>query len=114
MLRARADQPWARAARTAELLAPVSDAAPVITELLARAPGEQLLALIAEGDATTAVVGHQPWLGELVALLVFDDLQRGEAIELKKGSVVWLDGTVAPAGMQLRAIVPPKLLRAAR
>ena len=107
--------PWARAARTAELLAPVSEQAPIVTELLCQPPRKELLALISEGSgATTAVVGHEPWLGELVALLAFGDGRHGEALELRKSGVVWLEGTVVPAGMLLRAIVPPKLLRAVR
>ena len=104
--------PWARAWRTAELLEPLARAAPVASDLLCRSPGPELLAALAEHDLPTAVVGHQPWLGELVAWLVLGDPTRGSAFELKKGSLAWLSGSATPRGMQLRALVPPKLARA--
>lgn len=106
--------PWARALRTAELLAPVSEAPPVATEALCEPPRPELLALIAETGDQVAVVGHEPWLGELIAWLVFGDPKHGDAILLKKGGVAWLDGRAVPGGMKLRAIYPPKLLRALR
>ncbi|HTR49554.1 MAG TPA: histidine phosphatase family protein [Kofleriaceae bacterium] len=105
--------PWSRAHRTAELLEPVSETDPIATDLLCQSPSLTLLALIAEADRT-AVVGHEPWLGELIAWLVFGDAKHGDAIALKKGSVAWLEGSAAPGGMKLRAIVPPKVLRSLR
>ena len=106
--------PWTRARRTAELLEPVSEAPFVTTEALCQPPRPELLALIAETGDVVAVVGHEPWLGELIAWLVFGDPKRGDAILLKKGGVAWLDGAAVPGGMKLRAIFPPKLLRALR
>jgi phosphohistidine phosphatase len=103
--------PWARAVRTADLLAPLCDAPPVTTELLTRPPSAELLALLAEHAGTTAIVGHEPWLGELVAWLAFGDSRHGEALQLKKSGVVWLDGSAVPGGMTLRALIPPRLLR---
>jgi phosphohistidine phosphatase len=103
--------PWIRAERTAELLRPLCDESPEATELLAQAPKAELLALIAEKAETTAVVGHEPWLSELVSWLAFGDTKHGDAIALKKAGVVWLEGTAIPGGMQLRALIPPKLLR---
>ena len=112
--------PWLRAAQTADLLSPVTSGAPITTELLCKSPQSELLALIAEATAPakkrsgTAVVGHEPWLGELVAWLAFGDRRHGDQIELKKGGVVWLDGTAVAGGMQICAIATPRLLRAAR
>ncbi len=112
--------PWLRATQTADLLAPVSDHSPITTELLCKSPQSELLALIAEVTAPTkkqhgtAVVGHEPWLGELVAWLAFGDRRHGDQIDFKKGGVVWLDGTSVAGGMQIRAIVTPRILRAAR
>ena len=103
--------PWTRALATAKLLAPVTDEAPITTELLCQSPRAELLAMIAEKGETTAVVGHQPWLGELVAWLAFGDARRGEALELKKGCVVELEGSVVPGGMTLRTILQPRVLR---
>ena len=103
--------PWTRALETAKLLAPVSSGPPVATELLCQSPRAELLAMIAERGETTGVVGHEPWLGELVAWLAFGEARRGEALGLKKGSVVELEGSVVPGGMTLREILQPRVLR---
>ena len=104
--------PWKRALHTAELLAPLAKGDPVQTDLLCQSPRAELLAQISElaGDAC-AVVGHEPWLGELVAWLAFGETRFGDHIELKKAGVVWLDGSAVPRGMKLRAILPPRVLR---
>jgi phosphohistidine phosphatase len=104
--------PWKRATQTAELLAPIANHAPITTDLLTQPPRAELLALIAERNETTAVVGHEPWLGELAAWLAFGDTRHGDALVIKKCGVVWLEGTAVPGGMQIRASIPPKLLRA--
>ena len=116
--------PWKRALQTAELLKPVTDGPTIVTELLCDKPRPELFALIAETtlpegeeDDTrhaTALVGHEPWLSELVGWLAFGDPQRGDALEIKKGSVVWLEGAAVPGGMKLRAMLPPKVLRELR
>lgn len=106
--------PWTRARETAERLEPLCAVEPVFTDLLIQSPRAELLALIAERGEDTAVVGHEPWLGELVAWLAFGDTRHGEAIVLKKSGVVWLEGSAVPGGMQVRALLPPSVLRAAR
>ena len=108
--------PWLRAARTAELLLPLSSSDPRTTDLLVQSPRADLLSLISESASThqrraTAVVGHQPWLGELVSWLAFGDSRHHDAIVLKKAGVVWLEGTATPGGMSVRALIPPSLLR---
>ncbi|HWO22579.1 MAG TPA: hypothetical protein VNO30_27660 [Kofleriaceae bacterium] len=103
--------PWRRALKTAQLLAPVASAAPVATDLLCQSPRAELLAMIAEKGETTGVVGHEPWLGELVAWLAFGDARRGEALCLKKGCVVELEGSAVPGGMTLISILQPTVLR---
>ncbi len=110
--------PWLRAVRTAELLAPLGGGTAIETDLLAKSPRAELLAHITELAGGTdknhavAVVGHEPWLGELVAWLAFGDGRHGEGIVIKKGGVVWLEGSATPGGMGLRAALPPALLRA--
>jgi phosphohistidine phosphatase len=106
--------PWKRAVQTARQLAPIAASDPIATELLTRPPRAELLALIAEGAETTAVVGHEPWLGELAAWLAFGDTRHGEALIIKKCGVLWLEGTAVPGGMQIRAAFPPRVLRAIR
>lgn len=100
--------------QTAKQLEPISAGPPVATDLLTRSPRAELLALIAERNEITAAVGHEPWLGELVAWLAFGDTKHGDALIIKKCGVVWLEGTAVPGGMQIRAAIPPKLLRALR
>lgn len=106
--------PWKRAVQTARLLEPIAASPPVATDLLTQPPRAELLALIAERAETTAVVGHEPWLGELAAWLAFGDTRHGDALIIKKGGVLWLEGTAIPGGMQVRAAIPPRLLRAIR
>lgn len=106
--------PWLRATQTAMLLRPLCEEPPLSTDLLCATPKAELLALIAELDETTAVVGHEPWLGELVAWLAFGDTRHGEALALKKGGVTWLEGSAVPGGMSVRAILPPSVLRKLR
>jgi phosphohistidine phosphatase len=109
--------PWKRAAQTAELVAPISHGDPIASDLLCDRPRAELLALVAAAGAAesrsraVAVVGHEPWLGELASWLAFGDPRHAHAFQLKKGGVVWLDGEAAPGAMLIRAIVPPKLLR---
>jgi phosphohistidine phosphatase len=105
--------PWRRAQQTAAILAPIAAAPPIETELLCRSPRAELLALIAAQGGPTAAVGHAPWLGELAAWLAFGDTRHAEAIQLKKGGVAHLSGTAIPGGMILRALHPPRALRAA-
>lgn len=104
--------PWTRALQTAELLAPLCSEPPVQTPHLTQPPRAELLAQIAELGEDTAVVGHEPWLSELVAWLAFGDTRHGDALELKKAAVVWLEGSAVPGGMTVRAMLPPKILRA--
>jgi phosphohistidine phosphatase len=106
--------PWARAVQTAERLVPISDSEPTVTDLLTHSPKAELLAMIAERNEDTAVVGHEPWLGELVAWLAFGDTRHGEAIEIKKGGMVVLEGSAVPGGMTVRAVLTPRMIRAAR
>jgi phosphohistidine phosphatase len=106
--------PWVRARETAAMLEALCDADPLVTDLLIQSPRSELLAMIAETGEDTAVVGHEPWLGELVAWLAFGDTRHGDALLLKKAGVVWLEGSAVPGGMQLRAMLPPSVLRAVR
>jgi len=104
--------PWLRAVETADALIDRIDAESVVTRRLAGSPTPALLRGLA-GDRV-AVVGHQPWLGELVGLLVLGSRERGAWLELDKGGVAWLEGEPLPHRMVLRALVSPKMLRATR
>jgi phosphohistidine phosphatase len=107
--------PKRRAIETADLLDPlvVSDAR--ISARLATEPRSELLTEIAALDGSrVAVVGHEPYLGQLIALLTLSSGQHGDALALKKGGVAWLEGDPAPGGMRVRAHLPPRILRRIR
>ena len=101
--------PWLRAVQTAEHLALVVKGETAVSANLARAAGDDLLGEL-EGE-NVAVVGHEPWLSELVAMLVTGDSGKAAAFALKKSGVVWLSGSCRPGKMQLRAALPPRVLR---
>jgi phosphohistidine phosphatase len=101
--------PWRRAVETADLLAPLLDGKRRELRELAGRPTSGLLSRL-EGDRV-ALVGHEPWLGQLGAWLVFGTATLGTSIELKKGAVMWLSGKPRPGEMTLRAVIPPRVLR---
>jgi phosphohistidine phosphatase len=103
--------PWLRAVETAELLTRlVRDGGETAVEpALTRAPDQRLLAGL-EGEQV-AVVGHEPWLSELVSLLVCGTLKWGDRFDFRKGGLAWLEGDLRPRRMWLRAFLPPRALR---
>jgi phosphohistidine phosphatase len=101
--------PWLRAVETAELLAPVLDGKAVCSPALARAPSQDLLDALV--GARVALVGHEPWLGELVAWLTTGAPPHGSVFAFKRGGVAWLEGQPQPGQMVLQAFLPPKVLR---
>ncbi len=96
--------PWLRAVETADALIGVLEGESVVTHELAHSPTPMLLERL-EGERV-ALVGHQPWLGELVSLLLFGHTRHAERFSLKKGAVAWLQGEPRPGGMTLRALLP--------
>ena len=110
--------PWLRAVQTAELLEPINTGGRATTDLLITSPGVDLINLArqfslerARPDARVAFVGHQPWMSELLSLLITGDAQHAENLPFKKGGVAWLTGVAAPAGAELVAVIPPRNLR---
>src|SRR5262245_28874251 len=98
--------PWARAVESAELLAPILDGETVVTTLLARSPSQELLDIL-DGEHV-GLVGHEPWLSELLGWLVLgvranEPGSGGELFEFEKGGVAWLGGRPEPGAMTLRA-----------
>lgn len=102
--------PLLRAVQTAEMLLPLVEGESAVTELLTQPPSEALLTLLA--GERVAVVGHQPWLGQLVSLLVVGTVEKGDRFEVKKAGAIHLRGEVAPGGMTIVGVYPPRLLRA--
>ncbi|MDX2003702.1 MAG: phosphohistidine phosphatase SixA [Meiothermus sp.] len=102
--------PKLRAVQTAELLTGLLEGESEVTPNLAAPPSPQLLEQL-RGERV-ALVGHEPWLGELCAWLLTGEM-GGAAFAFKKGGVAWLEGSPAPGGMKLLAFLPPKVLRSA-
>jgi phosphohistidine phosphatase len=100
--------PWLRAAQTANALTSLLSGESVASVRLAEKPGNLLLTELV--GKRVAVVGHEPWLGEMITWLVLGRPEAGR-IELGKGAVAWLDGDPKPGAMVLHALLPPKLLR---
>jgi phosphohistidine phosphatase len=109
--------PWKRASQTAELLAPVCEGAIVATEALANAPGRELLAALDEMERSdpptsrVALVGHEPWMSELLAWLSTGSARGAPAVRMRKGALAWMRGAPRPGGMALEALLKPSLLR---
>lgn len=107
--------PYVRAQETADLLEPILDGETIVTAALARAPSDELLASL--GGESVALVGHEPWLSDLLSLLllgwhVYEHPTRSAPFEFKKGGVARLTGKPKPGEMQLVAFWPPRSLRA--
>lgn len=92
--------PWLRAAATANYLAPLVDGESEASLFLAQPPSRDILKLLSGNSV--GVVGHQPWLGELMGWLVFNDVYAGGRFEFDKGGVAILQGSRRPGGMILR------------
>ncbi len=105
--------PKRRALETAELLADLLEGESRVTPHLALPPSEELLREI-PGEGRVALVGHEPYLSQLLAWLLLGDPAPagGEGrFVLKKGGVAWLEGVPRPGGMVLKALIPPKVFR---
>lgn len=105
--------PWRRALETAELLSERCVGEVRVDALLAQAPSRALFSVLEtclmQGHRRIALVGHQPWLGELVAWGLTGATNAASAFHLRKGAVVHLGGRPAPGGMTLRALLPPSV-----
>ena len=100
--------PKLRAVQTAELMMGLLEGESEVTPHLAASPSPKLLKQL-RGESV-ALVGHEPWMGELCAWLVTGQM-NGAAFPFKKGGVAWLEGNPTPGGMRLIAFLPPKVLR---
>jgi phosphohistidine phosphatase len=104
--------PWTRAVDTANLLMPLVSGESIVDPSLARAPDERLLGSLT--GERVALVGHQPWLGQLFGALVSGSSELGSHLVWKKGGVAWLEGDPRTRRMELRAFMPPRVVRHVR
>jgi phosphohistidine phosphatase len=100
--------PLLRATQTAELLAPLLDGESAVNDDLTREPGKSLLSALTTDR--TALVGHEPYMSELLALLAFGEPRAASGVRFVKGGVAHLQGEPVRGGMQLRALWPAKTL----
>lgn len=100
--------PLVRAVETAQLLADLVEDVRV-TENLARSPDPALLDEL--DGACVGVVGHEPWLSELLCWLLTGETDSAAQLELKKGGIAWLEGPLEPGKMRLKAVLTPRVLR---
>ena len=93
--------PWLRAWQTALLTAEVTRCpAPVACPALAAAPDLRALARALgpqPPEAIVALVGHEPWLGQLAALLLTGNA-TGMAVDVPKSGVLGLESGGLEAG----------------
>ncbi len=94
--------PLLRAVQTAELLVPLADGPLAVNDGLAAAPDKRLIAGI-EVDRT-ALVGHEPYISQLLALLAFGEPRAAAGVRFAKGGVAHLEGDPARGGMRLRGL----------
>ena len=110
--------PWRRARQTATALGGVAHHLEIMPEL-ARAPDqvlvEKLHAIAAQRpESALALVGHQPWIGELTSVLLTGDTSLAARLEYKKCAVYAFEVSVSKnnaAQCLLRFILPSGVLR---
>jgi phosphohistidine phosphatase len=105
--------PWRRAKQTAAIAAEAwGRLEPEETAALAGGSFEDQAAALDRypGDATVAVVGHEPYVSDLLARLL--GTRHEDRVEFKKGGAALVDvpGRLA-AGGHLVFFLPPKVLR---
>jgi phosphohistidine phosphatase len=100
--------PMLRAVDTAKQILHLCDGKSAVSTRLAEPPSIELFAEIT--GERVALVGHEPWLSELAALLVLGSAAQGSRILMKKGSVLCLDGELRPGGMSIEWLLPMKAL----
>lgn len=100
--------PWRRAVETAERLRPISRGPTEVVSALAAPPGDALDAALATAGTNyprVAIVGHQPWLGELLTRLTG---APAELVDWRKGGLVWLHRTTREMSWQIVRVAAPR------
>ncbi len=82
--------PWKRALQTTAVLQPLCENTPEVTDELTRRPREKLLKLL-DGESV-AVVGHEPWLTQLIAWCCTESVRGASHYTLEKAGVAHLVG----------------------
>ena len=101
--------PLLRAVQTAEELAKLLEGELLVSPGLAEPPTDSLLTE-AEGAESDALVGHDPYVGMLVSILLVPPEGSSLVLPFEKGAVAWLRGEARRGGMHLVAFLPPGVL----
>ena len=96
--------PLLRAVDTADILVRASGASSRVTTWLARAPAAGLLELVL-GRERVALVGHEPWMSELLALCLHGDARTPSGIRFAKGACAHLVGEPRLGALELVALL---------
>lgn len=94
--------PLLRAVETADILVRACGASSRVTTWLARAPAAPLLALL--DRQRVALIGHEPWMSELLALCLHDDTSAPSGIRFAKGACAHLVGEPRFGALRLVAL----------
>lgn len=97
--------PWKRARQTAKALGPLCDSAPIETTALIRRPHATILSEL--HGKTIAVVGHEPWLTQLIALATTGDLGHARSFTLERAGIAHLHGPRKPGRLKLLGLWSP-------
>ncbi|NUQ36081.1 MAG: histidine phosphatase family protein [Planctomycetaceae bacterium] len=100
--------PLLRAVQTADMLMSLVRGESRVTGLLAATPGGGLLDLM-QGEGV-GLVGHEPWMSEMLSLLLLGDIERASSFSIGKGAVVWLSGKPVPGEATLMGMWSPAML----
>lgn len=100
--------PWKRALQTTDVLHTLCKADPIVTDELTRRPREKLLRHL-DGDSV-AVVGHEPWLTQLIAWCCTGSVRGASSYTLEKAGVAHLTGKPHPGRFMLVHLWGPEEL----
>lgn len=99
--------PLVRAVETANALAGLADTREQ-TESLAREPEPALLELIRSRSGSVGLVGHEPYMSQLVSLLLWGTLDHANRFEFKKAALYALEW---PDQAHLSFVLPPSVVK---
>ncbi len=99
--------PLVRAAQTALTLEALSNHPPQETSGLAQPPDEAFLSEVRGFEGDVALVGHLPWVAEMVAWLTLGRPADSPALIFSPGTVAALEGEIEPGRMRLSGLWQP-------
>jgi phosphohistidine phosphatase len=107
--------PLLRAVETAELLTKLVDGSTCVDPRLADTPGPELVQSLS--GSSLVLVGHQPYLGELVSLFVcgWKRIERGaerSPFDIEPAAACLLEGEASLGGMRVVGLYSAHALRA--